>query len=191
MGASGPTPGSVADLTPDADPEAVARAIVLRQLTMAARTRGQLSQALARRGVPEDVSERVLDRFTELGLVDDAAFAQQWVSSRQQGRGLAPRALAQELRRKGVEEDLVRDAVGRVSAEDELAAARALVRRRWVPGEDPQRRYRRLAGMLARRGYGGGVVVRAIREESALLGEGADPETDVGDPDVDGSVEVD
>ncbi|MFN8076937.1 MAG: regulatory protein RecX [Kineosporiaceae bacterium] len=161
------TPSPPAEADEPGDPESLARAIVLRQLAMAARTRSQLAQAMARRAVPEDVAERVLDRFTELGLVDDAEYARQWVTSRQQVKGLAPRALAQELRRRGVADELVRDAVSVVRPEDEVAAATRLVERRWVEGEDEQRQVRRLTAMLARRGYSASVAMRAIRERAA------------------------
>src|SRR3954466_11079789 len=104
-GPDAPVPGGAADSTPDADPESVARAIVLRQLTMAPRSRAQLADKLAERGADEAVAERVLDRFEEVGLVDDEAFAQLLVRSQRAGRGLGRRALAHELRRKGVEHE--------------------------------------------------------------------------------------
>ena len=89
------------DENPDreADPREVARAIALRQLTMAPRTRKQLAEKLAAKEVPAEVALEVLDRFEEVGLVDDKAFAQGWVHSRSSGRGR--RALAQELRTQG------------------------------------------------------------------------------------------
>ena len=173
-GHESPVPGTSADLTPDADPEAVARAIALRQLTMAPRTRAQLADAMARRGVPEDVAGSVLDRFTEVKLVDDEEFAAQWVRSRHVGRGLARRALAHELRHRGVAEDTVRDAVDEIDDEAELEAARELLRRR-LPGmttDDHARRVRRLAGMLARKGYSSGTAHRALREVLAEAGPG-------------------
>ena len=151
----------------DADPEAVARAVALRQLTSGPRTRAQLAAAMKRRNVPEDVAEAVLDRFEDVSLVDDEEFARQWVTTRHVGRGLARRALSYELRQRGVADDVVKDAVGELTADDELAAARELVRRRApaMRGDDPARRTRRLAGMLARKGYSGAVAMRAIREE--------------------------
>lgn len=165
-GHEGPVPGTAADLTPDADPESLARAIALRQLTVAPRTRAQLSDAMARRGVPDEVAESVLDRFEEVRLVDDEDFARQWVETRHAGRGLSRRALRHELRARGVADETVHAAVGEISAEAELEAARQLVRRRLpgMAGDDPARRTRRLAGMLARKGYGTSVAFRAIRD---------------------------
>jgi regulatory protein len=168
-GPDGPTPGSVGDQAQDADPYAVARAIALRQLTMGPRTRAQLSDAMARRGVPEEVAEAILVRFEEVSLIDDEEFARQWVQSRHTGRGLARRALAHELSRRGVDGDVVRGAVDEISTDDELTAARELVRRRLpsTASDDPARRTRRLAAMLARKGYGSETAFRAIREELA------------------------
>src|SRR5215207_4605441 len=96
------------------DHEAVARKILLDQLTGQARSRRELADRLARRNVPDDVAGRLLDRFEEVGLVDDEVFARSWVDSRQRTRGLARRALAQELRRKGVPDETARDVLAEV-----------------------------------------------------------------------------
>jgi regulatory protein len=166
-----PVPGTSADLTPEADPASVARGIALRQLSTAPRTRAQLAQAMARRGVPDDVAHAVLDRFEEVDLIDDEAFAREWVESRHAGKGLSRRALRHELRLKGIHDETVREAVDSIDAEQELEAARDLVRRRLpaMRGDDPIRRSRRLAGMLARKGYSSADALRAIREVTGEL----------------------
>lgn len=158
----------------DADPEAVARSIALRKLAAAPQTRAQLEDALTRRGVPDEVRDHVLGRLADAGLIDDAMFAHTWVESRHAGRGLAKRALAHELRRRGVEPDLVDEAVAELPAEQEEATARALVARRLpsTRGLEPAARTRRLIGMLARKGYPAGLSFRVVRE--ALEREGVD-----------------
>jgi len=152
---------------------AAARAAALRLLALAPRTRAQLERALLRKGIPEPIAAEVLDRFQEVDLVDDEQFARAWVTSRHAGRGLSRRALASELRRRGVADDLVRDAVEGIDEEQELRAARTLVRRRLpgTAGDDGARRIRRLARMLARKGYDSGVALRAVREELAEEGQ--------------------
>ncbi len=153
-----------------------ARGICLRLLTGTPRTRSQLADALQRREIPEEAIETVLARFEEVGLIDDAAFADAWVDSRHHGRGLARRALARELRTKGVESAVIEEAVSRLDPEQEEETARSLVARKLhaTRGLDRQRRIRRLAGMLARRGYSEGLAVRVVRE--ALEAEGEDQE---------------
>lgn len=150
----------------DADPEAVARAIVLRTLTGAPRTRAQLADDLRRRNVPGEVSERVLDRFTDVGLIDDAAFADAWVRSRHASRGLAARALRHELRERGVADDTIDEALGEVGRDEERAAATALVSRKLesTRGLPADRRMRRLLAMLARKGYAQSVAAAVVRE---------------------------
>lgn len=178
-GPDGPTPGSPADTGPDADPESAARGIVLRKLTSAPRTRAQLQADLAARAVPEEVAERVLDRFAEVGLVDDAAFAESWVRSRHAARGLSRRALRHELRQKGVDDETAGAAVADIDPDDEVAAAVALVARR-LPSTrrlPTEVRVRRLAGMLARKGYPSGLAMRVVRD--ALADEGRDVEGDL------------
>ncbi|MCM3263190.1 recombination regulator RecX [Streptomyces thermoviolaceus] len=159
---------------PSGDPVERARAICLRLLTGTPRTRKQLADALRKREIPDDVAEQVLSRFEEVGLIDDGAFANAWVESRHHGRGLARRALAQELRTKGVDTALIDEAVGRLDAEREEATARELVARklRATRGLDRDRRIRRLAGMLARKGYSQGLALGVVRQ--ALEEEGED-----------------
>jgi regulatory protein len=165
VGPDGPTPDSPADLAEDADPESVARAICLRQLTLGPRTRSQLADVLARRGVPAEAAGRVLDRFMEVGLIDDASFARQWVESRHHGRGLARPALAQEMRRKGVADEDVADALSAVDDEAEAAMAAALVARKLPTTRRlaPDARVRRLVGMLIRKGYSPGLALAVVR----------------------------
>jgi regulatory protein len=164
------------------DPESVARGICLRALTGAPKTRSQLADLLATRGVPEDSAETVLDRFTEVGLIDDAAFARAWVSSRQSGRGLARRALSAELRAKGVDPEVAAEAVEAVDDDDERASARRLVDRKVgaMRRLDRATATRRLMGMLARKGYSGGLAAAVVRE--ALDGADADGLEDSGVP---------
>jgi regulatory protein len=157
-----------------ADPESVARNLCLRALTGAPKTRQQLADLLADRDVPDDAAEAVLDRLGEVGLIDDEAFAQAWVSSRQAGRGLARRALKAELRAKGVDDDVAATAVEAVDDDDERETARRLVDRK-IPGMrrlDRATATRRLMGMLARKGYSGGLAAGVVRE--ALDADGAD-----------------
>lgn len=161
-------PDDAAALGPEADPESVARTILLDQLTGRARSRKELADKLAARLVPDDVATRLLDRFEEVGLIDDEAFARLWVSSRGagSGRGLARRALSQELRRKGVEDQVVRDVLDDVEPDAEREAARALAERRLrsLSRVDDLTATRRLVGMLARKGYPAGMGHQVVRE---------------------------
>ena len=173
------TPWSSASPPPPEDPEADprtrgrepdphdwAREIVLRQLSAAPRSRAQLEQALRRKDCPDDVAAAVLDRLAEVGLVDDQAYAGMLVRSQQAGRGLARRALAQELRRKGVDDETAQAALDEVDPHDEEERARALVARRMrsMSGLEPLVQTRRLAGMLARKGYPSELSMRVVRE---------------------------
>jgi regulatory protein len=164
------------------DPEMVARGICLRALTGTAKTRKQLADLLAKKDVPEEAASAVLDRFTEVGLIDDAAFAAAWVSTRQSGRGLARRALASELRAKGVDGEVAAAAVAEVDPQDEWDSARRLVERKMPSMRrlDRVTAERRLMGMLTRKGYGGGLAGYVVRE--ALDGEDGGESADaVGD----------
>src|SRR5581483_1909979 len=157
-----------------ADPEARARQICLRLLTIGPRTRAQLAQAMYRGGVPDEAAEAVLTRFTDAGLIDDAAFARAWVESRHYSRGLSKRSLSAELRRNGVQNDEIREAVDALDPEQEVDTARRLVERKLASsrGRPPEARARQAAGMLARKGYPPGLAFRLIRE--VMQQEGAE-----------------
>ncbi|GEL94289.1 regulatory protein RecX [Cellulomonas composti] len=168
-----PTSGSAAQ-DPEPDHESVARTIALRLLTGAPRSRAQLAEAMAKRDVPNEIAQRVLDRYCEVGLVDDAEYARMLVRTRHAERGLSRRAIAVELRRRGVGDEDAEEALGQLDADDEEAAARELVRRRLAAtaGLDPMVRQRRTLAALGRKGYPPGLVGRLVRE--ALATEGVD-----------------
>src|SRR5258708_35049789 len=144
------------------DPEERARQACLRLLTLAPRTRAQLADALKKRGIPDEVADAVLSRFTDVGLIDDAAFARAWVESRHHGHGLSARALSAELRRRGVDDDQIREAVDELGPDAEVETARLLVERKLAATASlpAEARTRRLAGMLARKGYPAGLAFR-------------------------------
>ncbi|MFF3035658.1 recombination regulator RecX [Streptomyces rubiginosohelvolus] len=173
---SGSPSSSRAEKGEPRDPVEQARNICLRLLTGTPRTRKQLADALRKREIPDEAAEEVLARFEDVGLIDDAAFADAWVESRHHGRGLARRALVRELRTKGVDSAVIDEAVGQLDPDQEEETARELVARklRSTRGLDRDKRLRRLAGMLARKGYGEGMALRVVRQ--ALEGEGEDTE---------------
>jgi len=152
--------------TDEADPVAVARIIALRRLEAAPRTRHELHITLSDKGVPAEAITEVLDRFCEVGLIDDAAFATAWVTSRHRGRGLARRVLALELQRKGVAPEIIDQALELIHHDDERERAVALVHNKL-----PRMRHleseviiRRLVGQLSRKGYSPGLAYSVVRE---------------------------
>lgn len=155
------------------NPETWAREICLRLLTAEPRTRAQLAQALRRRGVPDEAAESVLSRFADAGLINDAAFARAWVESRHHSRGLSRRSLSAELKRRGVDSEEIREAVDTLDSDQEAATARRLVEQKLAStrGQPPEARARRVAGLLARKGYPPGLTFRLIRE--AMQQEGS------------------
>lgn len=148
------------------DDRARARGIVLRRLAASPRSRAELARSLAEKDIPPDVAAEVLDRYTELHLVDDAAYAEVVVRSKQSTKGLARRGLAHELRRRGVPDTEANAALEAVDADLERRTARALVARR-IPSTARLERVvatRRLVGMLARKGYDGSTAMAVVRE---------------------------
>ena len=174
-GPAAPTAGP-AGQDPEPEPREVARAIVLRQLTASAKSRRQLEDKLADRGVPEDVAAQVLDRFEDVGLVDDREYAAMFVRSRAETRKLSRSALRRELSERGVTGDLAEEALQQRTDEDETADAHELVRKKLPPAVDladrkeHEKLVRRLVSMLGRKGYPPSLAFGVVKEELERLG---------------------
>lgn len=164
-----------------ADPESVVRSIVLRKLSAAPRTRSELEKDLARRGADPAIAAAVLDRFEDVGLVDDETFAAMWVESRHRSKALARSVLRHELRQRGVDAETIDSAVDQIDDDDEWTRAREFARRkvRIKPGEDPRKALQRLAGQLARKGYPANVCFAVARDAlGAALEQGYEDHID-------------
>ena len=170
--ADGPTPGSSADDVPDAEAYDVARELCLRQLASSPKSRAQLETVLKRRGTDPGVAADVLDRLEDVRLVDDTAYAESYVTTRRAST-MSRRALGHELRSKGVAGSVVEEALDTLDPEAEIATAKVLVARK-LPSTRSlplDARVRRLVGVLARKGYSGGLALRVVREALATEAE--------------------
>jgi len=151
--------------------EEQAHALCLRLLTARSRTRSELIGQLVKRGYPDEVATTVLDRLAAVGLIDDAEFADQWVRSRRAHAGKGKRALAAELRTKGVDDEVIAAALDGIDAGAERERAEQLVeqklRRETLADADDTKVMRRLVGMLASRGYSQSIAVAVVTDALA------------------------
>ena len=151
--------------------EEQAHALCLRLLTVRARTHAELAGQLAKRGYPDEVARSVLERLARVGLVDDEKFAGEWVRSRRANAGKGKRALAAELRIKGVDDGVIAAALDGIDAASERGRAEQLVERRLrrepLSDGDDVKVMRRLVGMLARRGYSQSMAVSVVTDALA------------------------
>lgn len=174
-----PPPEDTAGQQPPGDPEEVARIVCLRMLDRRARSRAELAGALAEKGVPEDSADRVLDRFVEVGLIDDEALAHTLAGAQHRERGLARRAVAHKLRQRGFDDEVVSDALTEIDDGDERRRAADLVARkhRALGGLPVEVRTRRLVGLLGRKGYSAGLAWEVVRAELAVAATEDDAES--------------
>jgi regulatory protein len=154
-----------------------ARAVALRLLRRRLRSRAELEEALRRRGYARDDVAAVVADLARVGWIDDARFARAWIVDRLRLRPSGRRRLFAELAARGVNRDVIRDALAAAlpaADEEELALLQAAARSRRLQGVPPAAARRRLASWLQRRGFDGAAVGRAVR---AVLGP-ADREGD-------------
>ena len=158
------------------DPEGVARKVIYDRLAVRAQSRSDLAQALAKKQVPEEVAEAMLDKFEAAGFIDDEDFARAWVQSRQRSKGLSSRVLAVELRRKGVDAEISKEVLAELDPAEEIQSAHRLVQAklRSVSRFDDTTKIRRLTAMLARKGYSPQVAFDVVREELGAEAEALD-----------------
>jgi regulatory protein len=146
-----------------------ARNIVLKLLERGPKSSSELASALEKHEIPAEIANHVIARFTEVELIDDAAFAQQVVDASRRTKGLARSMVKRKLADKGLNKEIINQVASKISDEDELAVATevAIKRLSQLSKLDPEVRNRRLIGFLQRRGFGSGVVFAAIREAEA------------------------
>lgn len=142
----------------------VARRIALDLLSVRQRSESELRRAMAKRHVPEDVADEILTRFVEVGLVDDAAFAEAVTQSRSRHSLHGRTRIRQELRAKGVDREIAEEAIAGLDPEEERSAAMQLAQRRMraMSNLEPHVARRRLAGVLARRGFSSSIVSSVV-----------------------------
>jgi regulatory protein len=146
-----------------------ARSIVLKLLERGPKSSSELASALEKHEIPPEIASHVIARFTEVELIDDAAFAQQVVDASRRTKGLARSMVKRKLADKGLDQEIINQVANEISDEDELAVATevAIKRLGQLLKLEPEVRNRRLIGFLQRRGFGSGVVFAAIREAEA------------------------
>ena len=151
-----------------------ARKIALDLLSVRPRSEAELRTALAKKQVPDEIVDELCERFTDVGLLDDAAFAATLATSRSQHSGRGRMRIRQELRQKGVDDEVAAEALEGITVDDELEAARVVAtkKQRSLSGLEPHVARRRLMGVLARRGFSSSVVMQVTDE--TLLGLEAD-----------------
>jgi regulatory protein len=139
----------------------------LHFLSYRPRSAAEVRQNLTKRNIPETVVEATILRLQRAGWVDDAAFARAWVENRSEFRPRSKSALHVELRRKGLDDELIRS----------VDAARKYLRR--VAGLEWPEFRRKLGGFLARRGFSYSTlspVVSKVWEESRMADDEGYPD---------------
>lgn len=153
----------------------------LNLLAFQARSARELRRRLVQKGEEPALAEAAVARLVERGLLDDADYARQLTRSKVLGAGASKRRVQQELFRKGVARETADAAIAEVF-EDEQVDEQAIVdeaarkKVRALGKLDPETRRRRLYGFLARKGYDGDKIRRAMQaalepEEAEEAGE--------------------
>ena len=156
--------GAPRKLSPERQ-EQRARNVLLYQLSRGAKSAHTLRQILEKREIDAEIAEAVIQRFIEVSLINDHAYAETIVNSRRNFKGLSKSAIKRELNQKGVSAEIVEQVTESVTSEDEYAMACELALKRVLRMVHLEKevRQRRLNGYLARKGYSSSTVLAAVK----------------------------
>jgi regulatory protein len=144
-----------------------ARAVALRYLGYAARSRAEMERRLERDGFSEAIIAQALEEIEARGWVDDRAYADAWIADRADRKSSGKRLLAQELQRKGIEKQTLQEALSQIAPEDEKERALTAALKKWQPSGDPAllaKEKRRLSDYLMRRGFSWDTIKQVFAE---------------------------
>lgn len=148
-----------------ASPAEAARALLLKELNKGLRSRAQLAKLLEKNEFEESLSIELLNRYEEVGLIDDKVYAKALINTRRKLKKLSKSAIRRELITSGIDPedfDEPLEALDR-QAELELAVELASKKLRQLPDQPYETQHRRISGYLARRGFSGSLVGEAMR----------------------------
>ena len=151
-----------------------AKQVLLRRLSHAPRTRKELAKDLKDKDISDEVANVALDRFEEVGLINDQALASNYVSSQHQRKGLGKNALRQQLRAKGISDEVALEAISQITDDQEFQAAFALACKkiRSLQRDDAKTQLRKIVNVLARKGYSSNLAFRVAKEVITDLPDG-------------------
>jgi regulatory protein len=163
-------PMSISKATPETQSESLSYSdgmnVALYALGPRARSRAELHAHLVKRNFELSTVEAVLDQLEIEGVLNDLEFAQLWSESRQRQKKMSKRLIIQELRVKGVSQDIIDEVMEEIDDESEYKLAYALAERKYRSCShlEPEKIYSRISGALSRKGFSGGLTSRIIRE---------------------------
>jgi len=148
-----------------------ARNMVLRLLTIRARSRKEVSDYLERKGFSDQVSAFIVQEMEGYGYINDEQFAEDFIAGRKL-RGHGIKKVRYELYMKGLDEDLIDKKVGEhFNPEEDLARIKEILEQRTArraridqPCEDRERHLRREAAFLKRRGFQDNLIMKALKD---------------------------
>ncbi len=153
----------------------IAYAHAINFLSFKARTSGEIEQKLLEKEIDPEAAADTVHRLQEENLIDDASYAQEWAQQRVTGRKKGKVLVKQELKRKGIDQELIDDALDALGEDDELRSAEELAIKKWRTTKgDLWDRKRKTAAFIMRRGFSSDIARRAL--DLALSREGEDAE---------------
>lgn len=144
------------------------RQALLKLIERSGKSSGQLRSLLLDKEFPVQLIDQMIERFIEVGLIDDFALAKSFTESAVSRKAKAKSVIGRELRAKYFPQDAIDAALAEIDSDSELEAAKVLAESRYrqLLKLEPEVRTRRLSSFLMRKGYSSSVVWAAVRHAS-------------------------
>ena len=144
------------------------RKALLKLLERSSKSSGQLRTLLLEKEFPVQLVDQMIDRFIEVGLIDDLSLAKDFTEVAVTRKSKAKSVIARELRAKHFPQEAIDAAISEIDSDSELEAAKKLAETRFrqLLKLEPEVRTRRLSSYLMRKGYSSSVVWAAVRHAS-------------------------
>jgi regulatory protein len=153
--------GTLSDLTDEESYQlCLDKAFLLLSIRM--QTEHELWEKLGKKSLRKDIG-RTIARLKELGYVDDAKFAKLWIESRSQGHGA--NSLRMDLIKKGLKREIIDMAIAELNPDQQVTAARELVKVKDKPEYSQVERFQKLGCLLSRRGFNYDIIKKALEKE--------------------------
>ena len=131
-------------------------------LSIRMQTEHELWEKLGKKSGKGDIFKVIL-RLKELGYVDDDKFAKMWVESRSHSRGT--NLLRTELIKKGIKKEIIDETLLSLDKEKQIEAAKEAIRAKDKPGLTKDERFKKLGGLLSRRGFSYDVIKEVLDKD--------------------------
>jgi regulatory protein len=146
------------------DKKEIAYQIAVKYIAYRPRSISEVKRHLYKKEIDEEIIDNVIDQLNQKGLLNDASLAAVWIENRNEFRPRSHRLLASELRKKGIDTEIIQEALENTTPDEDLAHLAARKQARKYERYEWELFKQKLGAYLARRGFSYGTIKPVIEQ---------------------------